>query len=300
MKVHLVDGTYELFRAYYGAPNRQSPEGIEVGATIAFVRTLMVLLRQKDSSHLACAFDHTVESFRNDLFAGYKTGEGIEPDLLGQFLLVEQAASALGIVVWPMIDFEADDALATGALRFRNEPEVEQVVVCSPDKDLAQCVQGSKVVCLDRRRELILDEKGVLEKFGVPPGSIPDWLALVGDRADGIPGVPGWGVKSSSRLLARYHHLERIPAEASAWEVDVRGAHSLAENLRAHRQEVLLYRTLATLRTDVPLRENLEDLRWKGIPRDRLETLAQELGAPRLLAETERLGYEENNKTMEQ
>lgn len=300
MKVHLVDGTYELFRAYYGAPTRQSPEGIEVGATIAFVRTLMVLLRQQDSSHLACAFDHTVESFRNDLFAGYKTGEGIEPDLLGQFSLVEKAASALGIVIWPMIEFEADDALATGALRFRNEPEVEQVVVCSPDKDLAQCVQGSQIVCLDRRRERILDEKGVLEKFGVPPSSIPDWLALVGDSADGIPGVPGWGVKSSSRLLARYRHLEKIPAEASAWEVEVRGGHSLAENLKAHRQEVLLYRTLATLRTDVPLKESLEDLRWKGIDRDRLEALVKELGAPRLLVEAEKLSPEESNRAREQ
>ena len=289
MKVHLIDGTYELFRAYYGAPSRQSPKGLGVGATVAFTRTLMVLLRQNDSSHLACAFDHTVESFRNDLFAGYKTGEGIKPELLEQFTLVEDAARALGIVVWPMVEFEADDALATGVARFRNQTDVEQVVICSPDKDLTQCVQDSKVVCLDRRRELILDEAGVLEKFGVPPGSIPDWLALVGDRADGIPGVPGWGAKSSSRVLARYRHLERIPAEASAWDVQVRGAATLADNLKAHRQEVYLYRTLATLRTDVPLEENLNDLKWEGIRGDRMEALAWELGAPRLLEEADRL-----------
>ena len=289
MKVHLIDGTYELFRAYYGAPTRQNSGGVEVGATLAFARTLMVLLRQKDSSHLACAFDHTVESFRNELFTGYKTGEGIEPELLRQFPLVEQAASALGIVVWPMVEFEADDALATSATRFRKESEVEQVVVCTPDKDLAQCVQGSQVVCLDRRRERILDEEGVLEKFGISPGSIPDWLALVGDSADGIPGVPGWGAKSSSRVLAHYRHLEDIPAEASSWDVEVRGARSLAKNLKAHRKEVLLYRTLATLRTDVPLKENLDDLRWKGIPRDRMEAFAKEMGAPRLLVEAEKL-----------
>jgi 5'-3' exonuclease len=289
MKVHLIDGTYELFRAYYGAPLRQNPEGLEVGATLAFSRTLMMMLRQKDSSHLACAFDHTVESFRNDLFAGYKTGEGIEPDLLGQFSLVERAASALGIVVWPMVEFEADDALATGAFRFGNEPEVDQVVVCSPDKDLAQCVQGSRVVCLDRRRERILDEKGVFEKFGVPPDSIPDWLALVGDSADGIPGVPRWGAKSSSRLLERYRHLEEIPIEASAWEMKVRGALSLAESLNAHREEVILYRTLATLRTDVPLKENLDDLKWEGVRDDKMEALVQELGAPRLLSEAGKL-----------
>ncbi|MEE2840117.1 MAG: 5'-3' exonuclease H3TH domain-containing protein [Acidobacteriota bacterium] len=289
MKVHLIDGTYELFRAYYGAPPRNSPEGIEMGATLAFSRTLMVLLRQKDSSHLACAFDHTVESFRNDLFAGYKTGEGIEPDLLGQFSLVERAASALGIVVWPMVEFEADDALATGALRFSSEPEVEQVVVCSPDKDLAQCVQGSHVVCLDRRKDRILDEKGVFEKFGVLPDSIPDWLSLVGDSADGIPGVPRWGPKSSSRILERYRHLEEIPIKASAWEVKLRGAHSLAESLKAHREEVILYRTLATLRTNVPLKENLDDLKWEGVRGDQMEALAQELGVPRLLTEAARL-----------
>ncbi|MEE8349291.1 MAG: 5'-3' exonuclease H3TH domain-containing protein [Acidobacteriota bacterium] len=289
MKVHLVDGTYELFRAYYGAPPRQNPKGIEVGATISFARTLMALLRQKDSSHLACAFDHVVRSFRNDLFPGYKTGEEIAPDLLQQFPLIEKVASALGIVIWPMVEFEADDAMATGVARFQKEPQVEQIVICSPDKDLAQCVQGTRVVCLDRRREQILDEKGVFDKFGIAPDSIPDWLALVGDKADGIPGVPGWGVQSSSRILARYGHLEEIPGRSSTWDVNVRGAHSLADNLKAHGQKVLLYRTLATLRTDVPLKETLNDLCWKGICPAQVEALAQDLGAPKLLIEAERL-----------
>jgi 5'-3' exonuclease len=250
---------------------------------------MTVLLRQKDTSHVACAFDHTVRSFRNDLFAGYKTGEGIERDLLQPFPLVKKAASVLGMVVWPMVEFEADDALATGAARFRNTPDVEQFVVCSPDKDLDQCVQGLRVVCLDRRGERILDEKGVLDKFGIPPTSIPDWLALVGDSADGIPGVPGWGVKSSSRILAQYHHLEDIPEEASAWDVTLRGVHSLVENLKAPSQEVYLYRNLATLRTNVPLQDTLDELEWGGILPDQMEAFAEELGVPKLLEEAEKL-----------
>ncbi|MEE2822790.1 MAG: 5'-3' exonuclease H3TH domain-containing protein [Acidobacteriota bacterium] len=289
MKIHLIDGTYELFRAYYGAPSRKSPSGIEIAATVAFSRTLMVLLRQRDSSHVACAFDHTIESFRNDMFADYKTGEGVDPDLLNQFSLAEEAAAALGIIVWPMTQFEADDALATGALRFQNTPGVKQIVLCSPDKDLAQCVTGTKVVCLDRRKNLILDEKGVLKKFGVFPDSIPDWLALVGDVTDGIPGVPKWGAISSSTILSRYRHLDEIPTDHSTWDVEVRGAHSLAKHLNTHRQKALLYRTLATLRTDVPLKENLEDLRWRGINWNQLECLANKTGAPRLLTEAARL-----------
>ena len=289
MKIHVVDGTYELFRAYYGAPPATAPDGREVGATRGLARSLLSLIRNEGATHVAVAFDHVIESFRNELFAGYKTGAGIDPDLWEQFGLAEHITHALGIVVWPMVEFEADDALATGAFRFGNEPEVDPVVVCSPDKDLAQCVQGSRVVCLDRRRERILDEKGVFEKFGVPPDSIPDWLALVGDSADGIPGVPRWGAKSSSRLLVRYRHLEEIPIEASAWEMKVRGALSLAESLNAHREEVILYRTLATLRTDVPLKENLDDLKWEGVRDDKMEVLAQELGAPRLLSEAGKL-----------
>ena len=282
MKIHLVDGTYELFRAYYGAPGRRDEAGMEVGAVVALLRTLFSLLRHQETSHLACAFDHVIESFLNDLFDGYKTGEGIEPELKQQFLLAEKAVHALGVVVWPMTEFEADDALATAASRWREEQQVDQILLCSPDKDLAQCVRDTRVVCLDRRRGQILDEQGVMAKFGVPPRSIPDWLALVGDRADGIPGISGWGPKSSSLVLSHYHHLDQIPREATSWEIRVSRAVSLAENLATHRQEALLYRDLATLRSDVPLKESLEDLHWRG-PRRELESLCRQIGAPNLL-----------------
>ena len=278
MKIHLVDGTYELFRAYYGAPSALDPKGREVGATRGLLRSLLSLLRQDDVTHVACAFDHVIESFRNELFAGYKTGEGIEPALLAQFELAERSAAALGIVVWPMVKFEADDALATAAARWRDSSGVEQIVICSPDKDLAQCVWGRRVVCYDRRRQKLLDEAGVVEKFGVSPESMPDWLGLVGDAADGIPGIPGWGPKSSALLLVRYRHIENIPEEAILWEVKVQGAKRLAASLRRHREEARLYRLLATLRTDVPLAEELEGLHWKGARREQLEALCKELG----------------------
>jgi 5'-3' exonuclease len=278
MKVHLVDGTYELFRAYYGAPFSSSPNGVEVGATGGLLRSLLSLLRQKDVTHVAAAFDHVIESFRNRLFPGYKTGEGIEPDLLAQFDLAERATQALGIVVWSMVEFEADDALATAAARWKSSPGVEQIVICSPDKDLTQCVEGERVVCWDRRRRILRDEQGVVDKFGVRPESIPDWLALVGDRADGIPGVSGWGAKTSASVLSRYRHIEDIPEEDSRWEVSLRGSRRLAASLKEHSQDVLLYRQLATLQTDVPLSEELEDLRWKGAYRRELESLCQEIG----------------------
>ena len=264
MKVHLVDGTFELFRAYFGAPPATSPAGQPVGAVRGLVRSLLALLREDRVTHVAVAFDHVIESFRNELFAGYKTGEGVPGDLLAQFHPAEDAVRALGLVVWPMVEFEADDALATGAFRYAAIPEVEQVVVCSPDKDLAQCVRGTRVVTFDRMRRRLFDEGGVEEKFGVPPTSIPDWLALVGDDADGIPGVPRFGAKSASAVLARYHTLEAIPDAEREWNVVVRGAAALAASLRAHREEARLYRTLATLRTDVPLAEGLEDLRYAG------------------------------------
>jgi 5'-3' exonuclease len=278
VKIHLVDGTYELFRAYYGAPPALDPDGREVGATRGLLRSLLSLMRQDDVTHIACAFDHVIESFRNELFSGYKTGEGIEPELWAQFELAERATEALGIVSWPMVTFEADDALAAAAARFKDAPQVEQVVICSPDKDLAQSVVGKLVVCYDRRRQKLLDERGVEEKFGVSPESIPDWLGLVGDAADGIPGIPGWGAKSSSRILARYRHIEEIPEEAFLWDVSVQGAKRLAASLRGHREEARLYRRLATLRTDVPLTETLEDLRWKGARREQLEDLCREIG----------------------
>ncbi|HYN03835.1 MAG TPA: 5'-3' exonuclease H3TH domain-containing protein, partial [Vicinamibacteria bacterium] len=224
-----------------------------------------------------------IESFRNQLFAGYKTGEGIDPDLLAQFEPAERAAAALGIVVWPMIEFETDDALATAAARFGDAPGVEQVVICSPDKDLSQCVIGSRVVCRDRRQRTDRDEAGVVTKFGVPPASIPDWLALVGDAADGIPGIPGWGAKSAGTVLARYGRVEAIPDDPAAWDVAVRGRDRLAESLRTRRDDAALYRQLATLRTDVPLAEGLADLEWRGARRGDLEALCREIRAEDLL-----------------
>ena len=264
MKVHLVDGTFELFRAYFGAPPAMAPDGRPVGAVRGLERSLAALLREDGVTHVAVAFDHVIESFRNDLFEGYKTGEGVPADLLAQFHPAEDAARALGLVVWPMVEFEADDALATGAHLYAALPEVEQVVVCSPDKDLAQCVRGARVVTFDRMRRRLFDEDGVKEKFGVAPGSIPDWLALVGDAADGIPGVPRWGAKSAAVVLARYGRLEGIPDDDREWDVAVRGAAALAASLRSQREEARLYRTLATLRKDVPLPEDLEALRYRG------------------------------------
>jgi 5'-3' exonuclease len=275
-RVHLVDGTYELFRSYFGAPKALS-QGIEVGATRGILRSLFALLREPGVTHVACAFDYVIESFRNDLYAGYKTSAGVPDDLMLQFRSAERAAHALGIVVWPMVEFEADDAMAAGADRWCEAPEVEQIVLCTPDKDMAQCVRGSRVVCLDRLRRRVLDENGVLEKFGVPPPSIPDWLALVGDAADGYPGVPRWGGKSASALLSAYGHLESIPDREAEWRVPVRGAAALAASLRENREQAYLYRQLATLRVDVPLTEQLDDLRWRGARRDELTRLCREI-----------------------
>lgn len=283
MKVHLVDGTYELFRSWFGAPESKSPSGQEVGATRGFLRSMAAMLRDDEVTHVGCAFDHTVESFRNDLFDGYKTGEGLEPELLDQFPLVERASQALGMVTWPMTEFEADDALATAAAKFRDGPGVTQVVICSPDKDLCQCVRGDSVVTYDRRREIVLDEIGVREKFGVSPQSIPDYLALVGDAADGIPGIARWGAKSASIVLSKFVHLENIPDDHEQWNVKVRGAATLARNLAEQRGEAMLYRTLATLRADAPIDESLDDLRWKGPDRPALEALCEDLGERALL-----------------
>jgi 5'-3' exonuclease len=264
MQVHLVDGTFELFRAYFGAPSRTTAEGFEVGAVHGLARSLLALLGAPEVTHVAIAFDHVIESFRNDLYPGYKTGDGIDPALFAQFWPAEDACRALGVVVWPMVEFECDDALATAAARFAASPEVEQVVICSPDKDLTQCVRGARVVCLDRMRGKTLDEQGVHAKFGVGPASIPDWLALVGDAADGYPGIPRWGAKSAAAVLAEYERLERIPDDAASWSVKVRGAAALAQTLSEQRADALLYRKLATLREDVPLAEQLDDLRWRG------------------------------------
>lgn len=277
MKIHLVDGTYELFRSFYGAPPRKSPGGREVGATRGLLRSLLALITGSGATHIACAFDHVIESFRNDLFPGYKTGQGVDPDLLDQFPLAEEAARALGLVVWPMVEFEADDAIASAAARFAPDPAVDQVVICSPDKDLAQLVAGSRVVCWDRRRDLVYDEAAVIEKYGVPPPSIPDWLALVGDSADGIPGIPGWGAKSTAAVLSRYGHLEAIPEDPQQWGLPAGRALTLAGNLRSRWEAALLYRRLATLRRDVLLVEDLADLEWRGA-RENLRELCEELG----------------------
>jgi 5'-3' exonuclease len=283
VKVHLVDGTFELFRAFFGTPRGSDATGNEVGAVRGLIATLTALLREPDVTHVGIAFDHVIESFRNDLFPGYKTGEGVEPELLAQFPLAERAARALGLVVWPMVEFEADDALATAALRYADDPAVEQVVICSPDKDLSQCVLGERVICRDRMRGTFRDEAGVVAKFGVRPESIPDWLALVGDSADGIPGIPGWGAKSAGTVLARYRRIAAIPDDASAWEVSVRGAARLAGSLSERRKDAALYWTLARLREDVPLDESLSDLEWTGAPRGELEALCEEIAAPELL-----------------
>jgi 5'-3' exonuclease len=267
VRVHLIDGTYELFRAYFGAPNATSPTGVEVGATRGILWSMLSLLGEDRVTHVACAFDHVIESFRNELFAGYKSSEGVPDDLLAQFPLAERATHALGMVTWPMVEFEADDALATAAARWADEPEIEEILICTPDKDMAQCVRGSRIVCFDRMRRKLVDELAVIEKFGVPPSSITDWLALVGDSSDGYPGIPRWGAKSAAAVLARYGHLESIPDHEREWGLVVRGASALGESLRDHREEAYLYRLLATLRTDAPLGETLDDLRWQGARR---------------------------------
>ncbi|HJK96137.1 MAG TPA: 5'-3' exonuclease H3TH domain-containing protein [Polyangiaceae bacterium LLY-WYZ-14_1] len=281
-RVHLVDGTYELFRAFYGPPPATAPDGREVGATRGLLRSLWSLLTEAPgATHVGVAFDTVIESFRNELFAGYKTGAGIDPALWGQFPLAERAAAALGVVVWRMVAFEADDAMASAAARLRDDPRVDRVFLCSPDKDLAQCVRGDRVVLLDRRRRLVLDEAAVRDKWGVGPDSIPDWLALVGDSADGLPGVPRWGAKSASTLLAAYQTLDRIPADPAAWSVRVRGAKGLAEALVARREDARLYRRLATLREDAPLGppgDLLAQLAWKGPDRSALAALCEEIG----------------------
>lgn len=277
MKVHLVDGTYELFRSYFGAPKKRAPDGREVGAVLGLLRSLLALITRSGATHLACAFDHVIESFRNDLYPGYKSSAGVDPDLLAQFPLAEQAARLLGLVVWPMVEFEADDALASAVSRFQDHPAVEQIVICSPDKDLAQLVSGSRVVCWDRRRDLVYDEQAVVAKYGVPPASIPDWLALVGDSSDGYPGVPGWGASSATAVLSRYGRLESIPEQPARWGLPAGRAGRLAESLGAHREQVGLYHRLALLRRDVPLEEGLEDLEWTGA-REPLRAFCAELG----------------------
>jgi 5'-3' exonuclease len=280
VRVHLVDGTYELFRYYFALPGHLDDDGVEVDAVRGVLGSVLGLL-EDDATHVGVATDHVIESFRNDLWPGYKTSAGIDPTLLAQFPLLEDALRALGVTVWAMVDLEADDALAAAARVGAADARVEHVVICTPDKDLAQCVTDPRVVQLDRRQRRLFDEEGVREKFGVAPASIPDWLALVGDNADGFPGLPGWGAKSAASVLARYGHLEEIPVDPSTWDVNVRGAAKLGATLGEGHKEVMLFRDLATLRADAPVGA-VDDWRWRG-PRAELEPLTERLGAPELL-----------------
>jgi 5'-3' exonuclease len=277
MKIHLVDGTYELFRAHFGAPPKKALNGMEVGATLGLVRSMMLLLNDPEVTHVAVAFDHVIESFRNKMYAGYKSSAGVDPVILNQFPLAEKAISALGLVTWPQVKFEADDAIATAVARFKKVKSVEQIVICSVDKDLSQMVDGDRVICWDRRREIVLDEKGVVEKFGVSPESIPDFLALVGDSADGYPGIQGWGEKSTATVLSKFKHIESIPNDPNELGLGLGRATTLVEHLQQNYKDALLFRELSTLRKDVPLKENLSDLKWQGAY-PRLKKLCHELG----------------------
>jgi 5'-3' exonuclease len=263
VRVHLIDGTYELFRHYYALPSARDEHGCEVAAVRGVLTSVLGMIRD-GATHLAVATDHVIESFRNGLWPGYKTGEGIEADLLAQFSLLEETLAAAGVVVWPMVEFEADDALATAAVTAARDKHVDQVIICTPDKDLAQCVRGTRIVQLNRRTRVIRDEAGVIEKFGVAPASIPDYLALVGDAADGYPGLPGWGAKSTAAVLARFAHIESIPTDWREWRVNAANPRALARVLSEKHDRALLFRTLATLRTDIKLFADVEQLRWNG------------------------------------
>ena len=277
MKIHLIDGTYELFRAHFGAPPKKAANGQEVGATLGMLRSMLLLLSDPEVTHVAVAFDHVIESFRNKMYAGYKSSEGVDPVILNQFPLAEAAIKALGLVTWPQVKFEADDAIATAVAKFKKVKSVEQIVICSVDKDLTQMVDGDRVICWDRRREIFLNEKGVTEKFGVPPESIPDFLALVGDSADGYPGIQGWGEKSTATVLAKYKHIEAIPDDPNKIPLGLGRATTLLGNLKNNYKDALLFRELSTLRTDVPLKESLADLKWLGVY-PRFKKVCDELG----------------------
>ena len=277
VRLHLLDGTYELFRSHYGRRDEViAPDGHDIRATLGILESTLALLREPGVTHLAASFDTVIESFRNDMFLGYKSSAGMEEELLRQFPFAESALEAIGVVVWRNIEFEADDALAAAAVRWVED--VEQVVICSPDKDMTQVVIGDRIVTYNRREQRIMDEAGVVEKFGVHPESIPDYLALVGDTADGVPGLPGWGAKSSSTVLARFPRLEMIPDDAADWDLTLRGASKLAAILAENRDLAYLYRELTTLRLDVPLEESLDDLEWKGVPRARFTEFCSEMG----------------------
>lgn len=277
MKLHLVDGTFELFRAFF-SPRQVGPRGRPTAAVEGVMDSMLSLLREPDVTHVAVATDYVIESFRNDLFPGYKTSAGVAPELLAQFRPVERGLEAMGLMVWPMVEDEADDALATAVARWADDERVEQIILCTPDKDLAQCVRGTRVVMRDRMRRVTLDEEAVVAKFGVPPASIPDYLALVGDSSDGYPGLPGWGAKSAAAVLSRFASLDAIPDSVGDWPSTLRGVAPLAATLRARRAEALLYRELARLRLDSPIGGSLEDLEWHGVPRVAFMAFCDELG----------------------
>ena len=279
MHVHLIDGTYELFRHYYALPSARDEDGREVAAVRGVLASVLGMIKG-GATHIGVATDHVIESFRNDSWPGYKTSAGVERDLLAQFALLEEALRAAGIVVWPMVEFEADDALAAAAVAAADNPRVEQVVICTPDKDLAQCVRGSRIVQLNRRTRVISDEAGVVEKYGISPQSIPDYLALVGDAADGYPGLAGWGAKSSAAVLAKFSHLESIPKDYREWRVNVSNASALADRLCREWDRAVLFRRLATLRTDIALFKDVEELKWKG-PGPVFDDVASRLDAAR-------------------
>ena len=275
LEIYLIDGTYELFRHYYALPSAQDVTGREVAAVRGVLASVLGMIKN-GATYIAVATDHVIESFRNELWPGYKTSEGIEPELLAQFPLLEEVLSAAGVVVWPMVEFEADDALAAAAIAAARDTRVERVIICTPDKDLAQCVQGSRIVQLNRRTRVTVDEPGVVKKFGVSPASIPDYLALVGDSADGYPGLRGWGAKSSAAVLAKFRHLEAIPADCREWRVNAANASALADTLCRERDRAMLFRTLATLRTDIRLFNDVDELRWDG-PTAAFDVLAARL-----------------------
>ena len=280
MKLHLVDATFELFRAYYSRPPRRAPDGRPVNAVQGLVDSMLSLLREPDVTHIGAATDYVIESWRNDLYPGYKSSAAMDPDLLAQFRDAERALSALGMPVWAMVEDEADDAIAAAVDRFGGGPEVEQVIICSVDKDLGQLVDGKRVVLRDRMRRITYDEAGIVAKFGIEPGSIPDYLALVGDSSDGFPGLPGWGAKSAAAVLARWKHLDAIPASALDWEVPLRNASRLAATLEQERTSAILFRRLATLNgdADIGVTASLDDLAWRGVPRATFVALCEELG----------------------
>lgn len=267
MNVHLIDGTYELFRYFFAVPSSKDANGQEIGAVRGVLGSVFSMI-EAGATHLGVATDHVVESFRNDLYPGYKTSEGVPPELLSQFPILEEALSAMGVVVWPMTYFEADDALASAAAKAAQDPRVEQILICTPDKDLAQCVGGGRVVQVDRRRELVRDESGVEAKFGIKPLSIPDYLALTGDSADGYPGIKGWGTKAAASVLSHYAHLETIPKDWREWNPAIKRAKGLAESLFTAWEEALLFRTLATLRLDAPVFDSVDELHWNGCRSD--------------------------------